>query len=85
VVTLGTWLLRMRSRRAVRAALRGLTPAVVGLMAAAAVTVGATLQRPVEFGIAAATALTLSRFRANPVLVLLLAGAVRWGLAAAGM
>jgi chromate transporter len=83
VVTLGTWLVRMRSRRAVRAALRGLTPAVVGLMAAAAVTLGATLQRPVEFGIAAATAMTLSRFRVNPVLVLLLAGGVRWGLAAA--
>jgi chromate transporter len=83
VVTLGTWLLRMRSRRAVRAALRGLTPAVVGLMAAAAVTLGATLQRPVDFGIAAATALTLARFRVNPVLVLILAGAVRWGLVAA--
>jgi chromate transporter len=82
VVTLGTWLLRMRSRRSVRAALRGLTPAVVGLMAAAAVTLGATLQRPVEFGIAVATALTLSRFRVNPVLVLLLAGGIRWGLAA---
>jgi chromate transporter len=86
VVTLGTWLLRMRSRRAVRAALRGLTPAVVGLMAAAAVTLGATLQRPVEFGIAAASAMTLSRFKVNPVLVLVLAGAVRWGLSAvAGM
>ena len=85
VVVLGTWLLRMRSRRAVRAALRGLTPAVVGLMAEAAVTVGATLRAPVDFGIAAATALTLSRFRVNPVIVLLLAGAVRWGLSAAGV
>jgi chromate transporter len=82
VVTLGTWLLRMRSRRAVRAALRGLTPAVVGLMAAAAVTLGSTLQRPVEFGIAAASAMTLSRFQVNPVLVLVLAGGVRWALAA---
>lgn len=85
VVVLGTWLLRMRSRRAVRSALRGLTPAVVGLMAAAAVTLGATLRGPADFAIAAATALTLTRFRLNPVIVLLLAGAVRGVLSAAGI
>jgi chromate transporter len=85
VVVLGSWLLRMRSRRAVRAALRGLTPAVVGLMAAAAVTLGATLRAPIDFGLAAATALTLSRFRVNPVIVLVLAGVVRWTLFAAGL
>ncbi len=85
VVVLGAWLLRMRSRRTVRAALRGLTPAVVGLMAAAAVTLGATLRGPPDFGIAAAAALTLSRFRVNPVIVLVLAGVVRWSLTAAGI
>ena len=85
VVVLGTWLLRMRSRRVVRAALRGLTPAVVGLMAAAAVTLGATLRGPADFGIAAATALTLTRFHVNPVIVLLLAGALRGALSAAGL
>jgi chromate transporter len=85
VVVLGAWLLRMRSRRAVRAALRGLTPAVVGLMAAAAVTLGATLRGPPDVGIAAATALTLSRFRVNPTLLLVIAGLVRWGLQAAGV
>jgi chromate transporter len=85
VVVLGSWLLRMRSRRAVRAALRGLTPAVVGLMAAAAVTLGATLRGPPDVGIAAATALTLSRFRVNPALLLVIAGLVRWGLQLAGV
>jgi chromate transporter len=85
VVVLGAWLLRMRSRRAVRSALRGLTPAVVGLMAAAAVTLGATLRGPPDVGIAAAAALTLTRFRVNPVIVLVLAGVVRGALHAAGV
>jgi chromate transporter len=85
VVVLGAWLLRMRSRRAVRAALRGLTPAVVGLMAAAALTLGASLRGSTEVGLAAATALTMTRFRVNPALLIALAGAARWALAAAGI
>ncbi|WP_242356114.1 MULTISPECIES: chromate efflux transporter [unclassified Anaeromyxobacter] len=85
VVVLGGWLLRMRSRRAIRAALRGLTPAVVGLMAAAAVTLGASMRGPADVGIAVATTLTLSRFRMSPVLVLVTAGAVRWALTLAGV
>jgi chromate transporter len=68
----------------VRAALRGLTPAVVGLMGAAALTLGATLHGAVELGIAAATALTLARFRLNPALVLLAGGAARLSLALLG-
>ncbi len=85
VVTLGGWLLRMRSRRVVRAGLRGLTPAVVGLMAAAAVTLGATLSSPVDIGISVATLLTLSRFPLNPVGLLATAGVVRWLLTLAGI
>jgi len=85
VVALGAWLLRMRSRRVVRAALRGLTPAVVGLMAAAALTLGATLRGPADIGIAAGTALTLARFRINPALLLAVAAAVRWGLSLGGL
>lgn len=85
VVSLGSWLLRMRSRRVVRAGLRGLTPAVVGLMAAAAVTLGASLRGPVDLAIAAATVLTLSRFRLNPVVLLATAGAARWLLALRGI
>ena len=63
---LGTWLDRVRSRRWVRAALRGLTPAVVGLMAAAAITLGGSFDAKVEVGIAAATALTAVRFEREP-------------------
>lgn len=84
-VALGTWLIRMRSRRAVRAALRGLTPAVVGLMAAASVTLGSTLRGPAEAGLAVGTGLTLARFRVNPVFVLLAAALTRWGLTFAGL
>jgi chromate transporter len=85
VSVLGGWLLRVRSRRAVRAALRGLTPAVVGLMAAAAVTLGSALDGPSNIGIAAATALTLTRFSISPALVLVMAGTVRWALSTAGV
>jgi chromate transporter len=85
VVVLGGWLLRMRSRRVVRAALRGLTPAVVGLMAAAAVTLGSTLRSPADVAIAVATLLTLSRFSINPVVLLPIAGGARWLLTLAGL
>jgi len=85
VVSLGSWLLRMRSRRSVRAALRGLTPAVVGLMAAAAVTLGSSLRSPADIALSVVTLLTLSRFATNPVMVLLVAGLLRWLLSLAGV
>lgn len=85
VVVLGRVLVRIRSRREVRAGLRGLTPAVVGLMGAAALTLGAGLRGAPELAIAAATTLTLTRFQPSPALVLALGGAFRialslWGL-----
>jgi chromate transporter len=82
---LGTWLDRVRSRRWVRAALRGLTPAVVGLMAAAAITLGGSFDAKLEVGIAAATALTAVRFELNPVWLLVLGGVARLGLSFAGL
>jgi chromate transporter len=85
VVAIGAWLARVRSRRSVRAALRGLTPAVVGLMAAAALTLGSSLKGPSEFAIAGAALLTLTRFRVNPVLVMALGGIARLALGAAGI
>ena len=85
VVLLGTWLDRMRSRRWVRAALRGLTPAVVGLMAGAAITLGTGFQDKAEIGIAAATVLTLVRFPLNPVWMLVLGGGARVALGAFGL
>jgi chromate transporter len=84
VVALGTWLIRLRSRRPVRAALRGLTPAVVGLMGAAALTLGANVRDAPSLAIAAAATLTLVRFRTSPALVLVLGGAARLAMAAAG-
>lgn len=85
LLAVGAWLARVRSRRPVRAALRGLTPAVVGLMAAAALTLGRSLAGPPDVAIAAATFLTLSRFRLNPVTVMALGGVARLALRAAGI
>ncbi|HET6437395.1 MAG TPA: chromate transporter [Anaeromyxobacter sp.] len=85
VVAIGGWLARVRSRRPVRAALRGLTPAVVGLMAAAALTLGQSLEGPPELAIAAATLLTLTRFSINPVWVMALGGVARLLLRLAGV
>jgi chromate transporter len=85
VVAVGAWLARVRSRRPVRAALRGLTPAVVGLMAAAAITLGGSLEGPPEAAIAAATLLTLSRFSLNPAFAMALGAAARVALRAAGV
>jgi chromate transporter len=82
---LGTWLERARSRRWVRAGLRGLTPAVVGLMAAAAITLGSGFQAKVEVGIAAATVLTMARFEINPVWLMVVGGLARLGLSMAGV
>jgi chromate transporter len=85
IVMAGTWLDRLRSRRPVRAALRGLTPAVLGLMAAAAVTLGTTLSGDAEIGIAVAVTLTLLRFELNPAAVLGAGGIARLALRALGV
>lgn len=85
VLGVGGWLARVRSRRPVRAALRGLTPAVVGLMAAAAVTLGRSLEGAPELAIAAAAFLVLARFKLNPAWVMLLGGLARVGLRWAGV
>jgi chromate transporter len=84
-VALGGWLARYRSRRVVRAALRGLTPAVVGTIAAAAITLAEGLHGPGEIAIAVAAGLTLTRFRVNPVLMLALGGAAKLLLVGLGV
>ena len=81
----GTWLDRIRSRRPVRAALRGLTPAVLGLMAAAVISLGDTLNGEGEIAIAVAVALTLSRFEINPAVMLALGGVARFAFRFAGL
>ena len=85
VVTLSAWLTRVRSRRPIRAALRGLTPAVVGMMAASAITLGSSLPGSTDVAIAAAVTLTLVRFPVNPVLILGLVGVLRIGMRVAGL
>src|SRR5205823_9843218 len=85
VVLAGAALDRLRSRRFVRAGLRGLTPAVLGLMAAAAIALGDQLSGESEIGIAVAVALTLSRFPLNPALMLLIGGVARFGLRMVGL
>src|SRR2546425_1389986 len=85
VATAGTWLDRIRSRRPVRAALRGLTPAVVGLMAAAVISLGDTINGEGEIAIAIAVGLTLSRFEINPAVMLALGGAARVAFRFAGL
>jgi chromate transporter len=81
----GTWLDRIRSRRPVRAALRGLTPAVLGLMAAAVISLGDTINGEGEIAIAVAVALTLSRFEINPAVMLALGGVARFAFRFAGL
>ena len=85
VVAVGGWLARVRSRRPIRAALRGLTPAVVGVMCAAALTLGQSLEGPPELAIAAAALLTLVRFRVNPVWIMVAGGIARMGLKVVGV
>lgn len=85
VVAVGGWLARVRSRRPIRAALRGLTPAVVGLMCAAALTLGQSLEGTAELAIAAGALLTLVRFQVNPVWIMLLGGLARVGLRLVGI
>jgi len=85
IVMAGTTIDRLRSRRFVRAGLRGLTPAVLGLMAAALIALGDTLNGEAEVGIAVAVALTLSRFPLNPALMLLVGGIFRYLLKMGGM
>jgi chromate transporter len=69
----------------VRAALRGLTPAVLGLMAAAMVSLGDTLNGEGEIAIAVAVALTLTRFEVNPAVMLALGGVARFAFRLVGL
>ena len=84
VVALSRWLEKLKGHRWVLAALRGLTPAVVGLMAAAALSLGRTTHSGAGLSIAVVVALTLGRFDINPVILLVAAGAVRVGLSHLG-
>lgn len=80
-VAAGSSLRRFRSNRQVQAFLRGVTPAVVGLLVAAAWSIGrAGIHTWVGVVFAVAAAFVLLRFRVNPFLVMLGAAALRYAI-----
>lgn len=77
-IAAGSSLRRFRSNRQVQAFLRGVTPAVVGLLVAAAWGIGrAGIHSWVGITIAALAALVLLRYKPNPFWIIFGAGAVR--------
>ena len=77
-IAAGSSLRRFRSNRQVQAFLRGVTPAVVGLLVAAAWGVGrAGIHSWVGIAIAALAALVLLRYKPNPFWIIVGAGALR--------
>lgn len=78
-IVAGSSLRRFRANRQVQAFLRGVTPAVVGLLVAAAWSAGrAGIHTWVGLALAAGAAAVLLRFRPNPFLVMLGAAALRF-------
>ena len=74
----GSWVLRHRNLRSVRSALRGLVPAVVGLMAAAALSLGETvIDGNTDIAIASGSFLALYLGDLNPALVIFGGGLLR--------
>ena len=74
----GAWLDRWRRARAVKAALRGLVPAVVGMMAAAAFGLASAGIRDEAGVVLAAVAFaSVAQFKLNPAVVVLLSGVLR--------
>ncbi len=85
-IVAGSSLRRFRANRQVQAFLRGVTPAVVGLLVAAAWSVGhAGIRTWVGVVLAVASAFVLLRFRVNAFLVILGAAAVRFALSFFGL
>ena len=78
-IAAGSSLRRFRSNRQVQSFLRGVTPAVVGLLVAAAWTVGrAGIHTWVGLTIFGLAAVVMLRFRVNPFWVILGAGVLRF-------
>jgi chromate transporter len=85
VMLFGTTLERLRGNAWVQAGLSGLSATVVGMMAAAALTLGTGFHSVVGAAIATAVTLTLVRFEVNPVAMLAVGGLLRLGLSFAGV
>jgi chromate transporter len=85
-VVAGSSLRRFRANRQVQAFLRGVTPAVVGLLVAAAWSVGrAGIHTWVGLLLAVASAFVLMRFRVNAFLVILGAAVLRFAFSLFGL
>jgi chromate transporter len=85
-VVAGSSLRRFRSNRQVQAFLRGVTPAVVGLLVAAAWSIGRTgIHTWVGLLLAVASAFVLMRFRVNAFLVILGAAVLRFAFSLFGL
>ncbi|GAC1342240.1 MAG: hypothetical protein NVS2B9_08510 [Myxococcales bacterium] len=82
---LGVWIDRWRRTRAVKAALRGLVPAVIGMMAAAAVGLSsAGIHDEAGVILAAVAFAAVAQFKQNPALVVLGGGVLRVALLTVG-
>jgi chromate transporter len=78
MIAAGSSLRRFRSNQLVQSFLRGVTPAVVGLLVAASVSIGRSgIHTPIGLLLAAAAAIVLVRFRPNPFWVIIGAGTLR--------
>lgn len=78
-IAAGSSLRRFRTNGLVQSFLRGVTPAVVGLLVAAALSIGrAGIHTWIGLSIAAAAAVVLIRFRPNAFWVILGAGVIRF-------
>lgn len=78
-IVAGSSLRRFRDNQVVQSFLRGVTPAVVGLLVAAAISIGrAGIHTSIGLLLAAAAAVVLMRFRPNPFWVIVGAGTLRF-------
>jgi chromate transporter len=85
-IAAGSSLRRFRSNKQVQAFLRGIAPAVVGLLVAAALSIGrAGIHTWVGLSIMLVAIFVLVRFRPNALWVLLGAGVIRFLLGAVGL
>lgn len=79
MIAAGSSLRRFRSNQLVQSFLRGVTPAVVGLLVAAAISIGrAGIHTSIGLLLALAAAVVLVRFRPNPFWVIIGAGTLRF-------
>lgn len=78
-IAAGSSLRRFRNNQVVQSFLRGVTPAVVGLLVAAAISIGrAGIHTSIGLLLAVAAAVVLVRFRPNPFWVIIGAGTLRF-------